>query len=162
MGARGGLLAAASATIALAGAMGGVSGCADPGKEVSFEAQDPAARIRAIKQAARTEDRAAIPDLIQALDSEDPMQRLLAIRTLEKMTGQTLGYEHEAPWWQRDEAVQRWVEWAREQGLAAPARSADELSAGAGPAEAPEGAGVGAGGAGGAADAAAEGEPGRP
>lgn len=107
---------------------GGMAGCADPDEAVSFEAEHPAARIRAIKVAARTEDREAIPHLIESLDSEDPMQRLLAIRALEKITGQTLGYEHASPWWQRNEAVLRWVEWAREQGLAEPRRTADEWS----------------------------------
>lgn len=120
---RRGLVPAALALAAAAAAP--LGGCADPAKEVSFEAPDPAARIRALKVAGRTEDRRAIPDLIQTLDSEDPMQRMVAIRTLEKMTGQTLGYEHAAPWWERNEAVERWVDWAHEQGLAPHPRGAD-------------------------------------
>src|SRR5690606_6974848 len=76
------LVAMATFLLAAAGA-GGLGGCADPEKEVSFEANEPAARIRAIKKAGRTEEPKAIPDLIRSLDSEDPMQRMLAIRTLE-------------------------------------------------------------------------------
>ncbi len=107
----------------------GLVGCADPDKNVSFAAADPASRIRAIQAAGQAEDPAAIPDLIETLDSDDPMQRMLAIRMLERMTGQTLGYDHAAPFWERNKAVERWVAWAHEEGLAPRPRSADESEA---------------------------------
>ncbi len=87
--------------------------CADPDKAVGFEDKDPAARLRAVRQAAQTEDRSAIRPLITRLDSDDPAERLLAIRTLERMTGETMGYDHAAPRHERDAAVRRWVEWYR-------------------------------------------------
>lgn len=80
-------------------------GCAE---EVSFTSDEPNARIRAIQQAVGAGDRSAIPSLITLLDSDDPAQRLLAIRTLEQFTGDTLGYDYAAPQYQRDPAVQRW------------------------------------------------------
>lgn len=65
----------------------------------------------ALGAAARAGDRGRIPDLIVMLDSSDPAQRMLAIRTLERMTGQTLGYDHAAPEPERAQAIDRWVKW---------------------------------------------------
>lgn len=52
-----------------------------------------------------------IRHVIEQLDSFDPAMRMLSIRTLERLTGQTLGYDNAAPDWARNLAVQRWVEW---------------------------------------------------
>mgnify|MGYP001797416928 CR=1 FL=1 len=82
-----------------------------PGKVAGFDSPQPAARVDAILDAARSGDRSAIPDLIVMLDSDDPRTRLLASQTLEDMTGQTLGYEQNAPEFERSEAVGRWVRW---------------------------------------------------
>jgi hypothetical protein len=83
-------------------------GCAG---EVSFDSPDSAARLRAIQKAAADDDRSSIPKLIEMLDSDDPAVRLLSIRTLESMTGQTLGYDPIAPSYERTPAVNRWQEW---------------------------------------------------
>lgn len=85
-----------------------LAGCAG---EVSFESSDPAARLRAIHRAASENDRASIPELIKMLESDDPAIRLLSIRTLESMTGQTMGYDAVAPSYERTPAVNRWTEW---------------------------------------------------
>lgn len=77
----------------------------------------------AITEAGVSGDRGAIPDLIEQLESNDPGARLLAIRSLERLTGLTLGYDHADPWWERDAAVGRWRDWADEQGL--PAREGE-------------------------------------
>ncbi len=82
-----------------------------PGQVAGFDSPQPAARIDAILEAARSGDRSAIPDLIVMLDADDPLTRLLSIQTLEDLTGQTLGYEHDAPEFERSEAVGRWVRW---------------------------------------------------
>lgn len=76
-----------------------------------FDSPEPAARIEAAVEAAESGDTSAIPDLIVLLDSDDPATRLVAIRSLERLTGQTLGYDHAAPRPEREEAVARWVEW---------------------------------------------------
>jgi hypothetical protein len=78
---------------------------------VSFDSPDSAARLRAIQRAAAEDDRSSIPKLIEMLDSDDSAVRLLSIRTLESMTGQTLGYDPFAPSYERTPAVNRWQEW---------------------------------------------------
>lgn len=105
------LMRAAIAVLPLLWACGGCS--SPPG---GFDSPDPAARTHAIAEAARTEDAAAIPELIALLDSDDAAVRLLSIRTLERLTGRTMGYEHYAPEAERREAVRRWVAWARGEG----------------------------------------------
>lgn len=95
-----------TAALALAAA-----GCAKP--PTGFESPVPAARLDAITEAAETGDRGAIPDLIAMLDSDDPVVRLAAIRTLERLTGETLGYDYAGPEWERRDKVAAWVEWYR-------------------------------------------------
>jgi HEAT repeat protein len=96
-------------------------GCAE---EVSFASDEPNARIRAIQQAAAEDDHSAIPSLITLLDSDDPAQRMLSINTLQKFTGETLGYDYAAPEYQRAPAVQRW----RDRYAASPATAAGKPS----------------------------------
>ena len=80
----------------------------------TFDSPEPAARIDAIVDAAATEDKASVPGLVRMLESDDPATRLVAIRTLERMTGTTLGYDHAANQMDRDEAVVRWDVYASE------------------------------------------------
>lgn len=82
----------------------------------TFDTDAPDGRIEAIVGAARADDRAAIRDLIDQLDSDDPAVRMLSIRTLERMTGQTLGYRHSDPDHLRRAAVDRWIGWAEQGG----------------------------------------------
>ena len=92
-------------------AAGTIGGCANPDDAVGFQEKDPAARLRAIRRATSEQDHAAIPDLIRALESDDPAERLFAFRGLEKLTGQTLGYDHAASREDRTQAAKRWAEW---------------------------------------------------
>lgn len=92
----------------------GLSGCALPEQRADFNSPDPTERTLAVGHAAVDPDPATIPELIGLLESEDPAERMLAIRTLEIQTGQTLGYEYTASEPSRHQAVQRWAEW--EQG----------------------------------------------
>jgi len=73
--------------------------------------QDPAYKIPAMKSAVGNKDAAAIPRLIDALDSDDSAVRLYAIIALEKLTGQTLDYEFYADRPDRQPAIQRWKQW---------------------------------------------------
>jgi hypothetical protein len=99
-----------------------VAGCASPPS--GFESPVPATRLDAITHAAETRDRDSIPELITMLDSDDPVVRLAAIRTLERITGTTLGYDYAAPDWQRRERVDAWADWSRQNGPAgSPARA---------------------------------------
>ena len=96
-----------------------LSGCIPP-TPVGFDSPDPTRRLAAIADAGASEDPAAIPDLIEQLESNDPGARLLAVRSLERITGETLGYDYADPWWVRNEAVRRWRRWAVENGHANP------------------------------------------
>lgn len=80
-----------------------------------FDALAPEGRLNAIVQAAADRDTTAIPDLIRQLASDDAAVRLFAIRALERITGQTMGYRHDDPPWKRADAIDRWATWARQE-----------------------------------------------
>lgn len=61
--------------------------------------------------AASTGDKSSIPGLIERLSSNDPAERLLAIRSLERLTGETKGYDHAASPQKRNQAIERWATW---------------------------------------------------
>lgn len=116
----------APASIALlALASGSLPACSSP--PVSFDSPDPAARLGAISNAARDRDAAAIPNLIASLDHDDPLVRLAALRALESLTGQTLGYSFADSQPARRAAIDRWIDWYRRQP-APPASRADSRS----------------------------------
>lgn len=75
-------------------------------------AMDPMANIPAIQEAAREHDRAAIPQLVRQLESDDPAVRFYAIEALRKLTGETLGYRFYDDADERRPAVQRWKRYA--------------------------------------------------
>jgi HEAT repeat protein len=87
----------------------GMAGCA--GAPPDFNSPEPAARNAAIVRAAREKDSKAVPDLIRLLESDDPTTRVLAIRALERITGQTHGYHPEANEGERKRAVESWTAW---------------------------------------------------
>jgi HEAT repeat protein len=100
-----------------AGVVVGLSwGCAYP--EPGFDSPDPGAVIRAIVEAAEKRDHAAIPHLVERLEHDDPAVRFAAIRALERITGETLGYDYAAPEHERRRHVEAWVRWYQEHGLA--------------------------------------------
>lgn len=76
----------------------------------------------AIARAADEDNQSAVRPLIEALDDPDPGLRMLAIAALERITGQTMGYDATAPESARDEAIREWVRWAAE-GTEAPAKA---------------------------------------
>lgn len=97
--------------------------CAPPAIEGGFESGNPASKIYAIEQAARDNDRSAVPHIVAQLDSDDPAVRSVAIAALKRMTGKTYGYRDFDPPHLRAEAIDRW-----EQAL-----NADEVFADAPP-----------------------------
>lgn len=124
---------------AAAAMLGWGAGCSVPPEQEGFASPSPQARARAVGTAVAADDREAIPNLITMLGSDDPAHRMLAIRALEQMTGQTLGYVHTDPEPRREEAIAAWVQWwadadsqAPETGSVAPAAAmADHHGAGA-------------------------------
>lgn len=90
----------------LLGAVLFMGGCPNP--KVGFDSPAPTKRMDAIAQAADQTDPESRRMLVDKLGSEDPSERMLAIRALEKREGTTLGYDHAAPDWERLEAIQKW------------------------------------------------------
>lgn len=87
------------------------AGCANPESVAGFAEPDTSARMRAIQAAVANNDMGAVPQLIGRLDSDDPAERLLASRGLERLTGETQGFDYAASKPDRDAAVERWVRW---------------------------------------------------
>jgi HEAT repeat protein len=85
------------------------AGCASPKPDLASPVSS--LRIQAAASAAASGDQAKVGDLISLLASDDPAVRLVAIRSLERLTGQTLGYRHHDPEPQRRIAIQAWNEW---------------------------------------------------
>lgn len=106
-----------SAIVALMIAACAVGGCIS--RPQGFDSADPAARLEAISRAASERDTSAIPDLVRLLRSDDPLVRFAASEALTDLTGEDMGYRHEAPEWQREQAVRRWEAWV-EAGKPAP------------------------------------------
>jgi len=77
----------------------------------SFDDPDPASQLAALERAIEANDRSKIPEMIELLDSDDPAVRLFAILGLERMTGETHGYDFAAPEAERHAATERWVAW---------------------------------------------------
>ena len=91
--------------------LGALIGCASP--PGGFDSPVPAKRMDAAIAAAGAGDQSAIPDLIDMLDSDDALVRMVAILSLERLTGEVRGYDHAAPEWQRSAAAEEWAKWAR-------------------------------------------------
>lgn len=90
-----------------------LAACSGVEPERGFHSSDPIQRVHALADAIETADHASIPDLIGMLDSQDPAVRMLAIRGLERLTGDNRGYAWDDPVSQRNQAISRWSEWWR-------------------------------------------------
>ena len=74
--------------------------------------RDPVFVIPAIKDAARQEDYADVPRMIQLLSSDDAAIRAFSDEGLRRLTGQDFGYRYWAGSAQRQEAAAKWRQWA--------------------------------------------------
>ena len=99
--------------------LGVVTGCVDIPR--GFDSPEPAARMDAAAKAAREGDRGSLAELIRLLQSSDPAARLAAIRALERLTGETMGFDHAGSAPERAEAVERWWVWYGDAGSLAEA-----------------------------------------
>jgi len=89
-------------------------GCTAPEPGPDFDAAIPASRIAALESALRSRDASKTPQIVEQLDSDDPAVRLLAISTLEILTGRTYGYHYDDPPSLRRKAITRWVTYVNE------------------------------------------------
>ena len=98
------------------------AGCSGPrATEGGFDSANPAARMYAIEEAAREGDPTALRELVDQLDCTDPAVRFMAINALQRLTGQTLGYDYRAEAFERREAIDRWEDYVDEQEAEGPA-----------------------------------------
>ncbi len=67
----------------------------------------------AAAQTIRDGDQSHVRDLIIMLDSSDPAVRMIAIGGLERLTGETFGYDYAATAPKRLIAIDRWVHWEK-------------------------------------------------
>ena len=72
---------------------------------------DPSGKIPAIKDAVQQKDMSAVRQLVRDLDSDDPAVRFYAIQGLERLTGQTFGYQYFDDEIARRGAVAKWNAW---------------------------------------------------
>ena len=89
--------------------------CSAPRPAPNIADADPTVKIAGIKQAVARKDRAALPALVEQLDSDDPAVRLFALEALERFAGERFGYEYYFDEQQRKPSLAKWQEWLRQQ-----------------------------------------------
>jgi hypothetical protein len=98
-----------------------VAGCGGPTPR-GLDDDDAAVRITTMREIARTGsldagagrkrvDDVTLGKLVGQLDDDDPAVRLYAIEALERLKGDTLGYQYFDDDADRAEALQRWEDW---------------------------------------------------
>lgn len=112
-------LALLSLLVALLGA------CTPPASEGGFDSDNPASKLYAIRRAGDQGDRAAIPKLVEQLDSDDPAVRLMAIEALERLTGARLDYNPYSSDEARESSIEAWQRAVKEGRFAATRPSED-------------------------------------
>ncbi len=85
-----------------------------PAIHADFDSPEPAARNAAIVKAARNADQQSVDELVHLLRSDDPATRLLASETLEKLTGESQGYDPSSNETQRELAIAKWEQWLKD------------------------------------------------
>lgn len=96
-----------------------LTGCI-PDPKIGFDSPAPSKRLDAIVQASELEDDESLVKLVEMLRSHAPAERMLAIRSIEQRTGETLGFDHAAEHWERIAAYNRWLEWLDERSYILP------------------------------------------
>lgn len=97
--------------------LGALPSCSSPPRG-SLDSPVPQERILAAAKAAELGNRDAVPSLVRFLASDDPLVRMIAQRSLEDITGQSLGYHHADPEPRREQAIARWQHWLAQSPLA--------------------------------------------
>ncbi|HVT89935.1 MAG TPA: hypothetical protein VHD56_13860 [Tepidisphaeraceae bacterium] len=87
-----------------------ILGCGGRGVK-SVNDPDPSLKIPAIKAAADAKDSTQVVQLVKDLSNDDPAVRFYSIGALERLTGQTFGYQYFVDDDQRAPAVERWRAW---------------------------------------------------
>jgi hypothetical protein len=85
--------------------------CTAPREPMVVSNPDPSVKIPAMKQSVESKDMTQVRQMINDLESDDPAVRFFAISALEKLTGQTFGYQYFADEDKRALAVGKWKAW---------------------------------------------------
>lgn len=95
-------------------------GCSAPSAS-SERSQDRITALARIGQNGAVTD---VPSVLPSLSSDDPLVRWTAQRTLLQLAGTTNGYDWADTPANRDRAIQAWVAWCRDRGVAPSAKEA--------------------------------------
>ena len=91
-------------------------GCGNPGQlQADLQHEDPSVRMKAICKAGNAADKSAAPFLVDRLTDSQKDVRFFSIIALKRVTGQTMGWNYYDPPDERDQAVQRWRQWLKEE-----------------------------------------------
>lgn len=88
--------------------MVGMPACG-PGLKPDFEAGFARQREMAIIEEVRKGHSADVRAIVRMLDASEPSTRMIAIDGLERLTGETFGYDAFGPQDERAAAIERWV-----------------------------------------------------
>ena len=83
----------------------------------NISAAEPEVATEAMNKAAQNKSRRAIVPLVKRLYDEDSAIRLSAIRALQSITGEDMGYRSYDPEVKRVAAIKRWEAWLVQEGL---------------------------------------------
>ena len=84
--------------------------CAPSATEAKFDSPHSSSRLYAIENAMQRGDTTAVPQIVEQLDSDDPVVRMMAIEALKVLNdGETYDYRFDDPHLQRQAAIRRWV-----------------------------------------------------
>lgn len=96
-----------------------IGGCTAPRRPLVVTDPDPSVKIPAMKALVEDRDLRYFEQLVEDLDSDDPAVRFYAIQTLQRLTGQTMDYAYFHDEFEREPALQRWMQWLQERSQAA-------------------------------------------
>jgi len=91
-----------------------LAGCQRGTRRADLSSRYPLDRARAIVHLTDSGDIEAVQRLVDLLDDDDAAVRMYAILALERLCGETLGYEYHAPRRAREAAIKRWREALRQ------------------------------------------------
>ena len=100
-----------------------LSACGSMDSSTKLQSPDANTRMDALLKAGNSGNENTVPEIVPALQSEDPLVRWAAQQSLEKLTGTTLGYGWSDSPSNRAAATQKWVAWCKNKNLSTPAAS---------------------------------------
>lgn len=100
-----------------------LSACGSMDSSTKLQSPDANTRMDALLKAGNSGNENTVPEIVPALQSEDPLVRWAAQQSLEKLTGTTLGYGWSDSPSNRAAATQKWVAWCKNKNLSTPTAS---------------------------------------